>query len=70
MDFELIEEIRDVEIIAVDRSIRDVARLQRSYGKGRWRKLRGYAKVRLRDMAQSVLPNYIGMKHMESAGRK
>ena len=49
MDFELIGEIAAVELIAVGRGIRDRSRLQKLYGKGRWRKLRGVATVRLAD---------------------
>lgn len=48
MNFEIISEISDVETIAVGSKIRDVLRLRRTYGKGRWRKLKGVAKVRLR----------------------
>jgi hypothetical protein len=48
MNFEIISEITGVETIAVGSSIRDVARLRRTYGKGRWRKLKGVATVRLR----------------------
>ena len=48
MNFEIISEITDIETIAVGSSIRDIARLRRRYGKGRWRKLKGVAKVRLR----------------------
>lgn len=49
MDFEIVGEIKDVEIIAVGTAIRDLARLQRKYGSGRWRKLKGVATVLLRD---------------------
>ena len=49
MDFELIGEIAAVELIAVGRGIRDRSRLQKLYGTGRWRKLRGVATVRLAD---------------------
>jgi hypothetical protein len=45
--FEIIGEIRDVEVIAEGTSIRDLARLRRAYGPGRWRKLKGIATVRL-----------------------
>jgi hypothetical protein len=45
--FEIIGEIRDVEVIAEGTSIRDLARLRRAYGRGRWRKLKGIATVRL-----------------------
>jgi hypothetical protein len=48
MDFEVISEITDIETIAIGSGIRDVARLRRMYGKGRWRKLKGVARVRLR----------------------
>jgi hypothetical protein len=47
MDFEIVGDIRDIERTAVARGIRDRRRLQRLYGKGRWRKLRGIARVRL-----------------------
>ena len=48
MDFEIIDEIRDIETVAVNTSIRDLDRLKKMYGKGRWRKLKGIARVRLR----------------------
>ena len=48
MDFEIIDEIRDVETIAVNTSIHDLERLRKIYGKGRWRKRKGIARVRLR----------------------
>ena len=49
MDFELIGSITAIEPIATVHGIRDRKRLQRVYGKGRWRKLRGFATVRLAD---------------------
>ncbi len=49
MDFEIIGQITDPDIIAVTGKIRDLARLRRTYGKGRWRKMKGFAIVRLRD---------------------
>ena len=48
MNFEIVSEISDIETIAVGSKIRDVSRLRRTYGRGRWRKLKGIAKVRLR----------------------
>jgi len=48
-DFEIIGEITNAEIIAVGSSIRVIKRLRRFYGKGRWRKLKGTAKVKLPD---------------------
>jgi hypothetical protein len=47
MTFEILSEITEVEIIAVGGNIRDLPRLQKKYGKGRWRKLKGIATVRL-----------------------
>jgi len=46
MDFEIVSEITGIEIIAVGARIREIARLRRIYGKGRWRKLKGIARVR------------------------
>ena len=47
MHFEIISEITDIEPIAVGSRIRDIARLRRRYGGGRWRKMKGAAFVRL-----------------------
>ncbi len=49
MDFEIIGKIVEIEVIAIGNRIRDLARLRRQYGKGRWRKLKGVAPVRLID---------------------
>ena len=48
MTFEIIGEITDIETIAVGTKIRELARLRRKYGPGRWRKIKGIAQVRLR----------------------
>jgi hypothetical protein len=48
MNFEIIGEISEIEIIAVGSKIRELARLRRRFGVGRWRKLKGVAKIRLR----------------------
>ena len=47
MPFEIISEITDIEVIAKGRGIRDLSRLRKKYGPGRWRKLKGNARVRL-----------------------
>lgn len=47
MPFDIIGEIHDIENIAVNTSIRELDRLQRMYGRGRWRKLKGVALIRL-----------------------
>ena len=45
MYFEIIGEIEQIEIIVVGGRIRDIMRLQKQYGPGRWRKLKGIATV-------------------------
>lgn len=47
MPFELISEITNIETIAVGNRIRDVARLRKQYGRGRRKKMKGTALVRL-----------------------
>ena len=47
MDFEIVSEIVDIETIAVGNGVRDRARLRKQHGRGRWRKLKGVASVRL-----------------------
>ena len=49
MDFEILGEITVIETMASGRGVRDLRRLQRNYGKGRWRKMKGSARVRLRN---------------------
>ena len=49
MYFKIIGKIDNIEIIARGQSIRDLKRLQKKYGPGRWRKLKGQAKVELID---------------------
>jgi hypothetical protein len=45
----IIGPIEHVEVIAVGRRIREIARLRREHGKGRWRKMKGIAVVELPD---------------------
>ena len=49
MHFEIIGSISDIEIIALGPSIRILPLLRKRYGRGRWRKLKGVATVRLSD---------------------
>ncbi len=49
MYFEIINEIEEIDIIAVENGIREIERLKKKYGEGRWRKLKGTALVRLHD---------------------
>jgi hypothetical protein len=47
MYFEIVGPITGIERIAAGASIRQLPRLRRRYGRGRWRKLKGIAMVRL-----------------------
>ncbi len=47
MYFEIIGELSAVETIATGSGIRELARLRKRYGRGRWRKRKGIARVRL-----------------------
>jgi hypothetical protein len=49
MDFELLSPLKDVKIIAKGPEIRDIRRLQKVYGRGRWRKLKDNALVKFKD---------------------
>ncbi len=49
MYFEIIDEITEIETIAIGSKIREIARLRQQFGKGRWRKLKGVATVRLKN---------------------
>ena len=47
MYFEIIGTIENIETMAVGGRIREIMRLRKQYGSGRWRKLKGIARVRL-----------------------
>ena len=49
MDFKIIGAVTKRETIAVGNAIRELPRLRRIYGRGRWRKRKGIARVELRD---------------------
>ena len=49
MNFEILGEISEIETFATGSGIREVARLRRAYGRGRWRERKGIARVRLAD---------------------
>ena len=51
MYFEILGPLRNVETFAVGSAIRDLPRLRRTYGRGRWRKRKARATVRLADGA-------------------
>lgn len=47
MDFEIIGDIKNIDIIATGTGIRSRSKLNKKYGRGRWRKLKGIAQVQL-----------------------
>jgi len=49
MHFDIIGEIENVETIAVGSRIRELPRLEKMYGGGRWRKMKDEATIRLRN---------------------
>ena len=49
MMFEIIGKIHDIETFAIGTSIREITRLQKRFGAGRWRKRKGFTTVRLSD---------------------
>ena len=49
MHFKIAGRIKDVEVIAIGKAIRERKRLWKIYGKGRWRKLKGIADIELAD---------------------
>jgi hypothetical protein len=49
MQFEILGEIAEIEIFATGSAIREIARLRRVYGRGRWRKRKGIARIQFSD---------------------
>jgi hypothetical protein len=49
MHFQIVGDIVQVETMAQGRGIRERARLVKFYGRGRWRKRKGVAEIRLSD---------------------
>jgi len=47
--FEILDEIEVVEVIAAGASIRELRRLRKRFGPGRWKKMKGAASVKLGD---------------------
>jgi len=54
MHFTVIGEITHVQTFAVGSGIREVARLRKRYGRGRWRKRKGIARIRLADGSEHL----------------
>ena len=49
MHFKILGDISSVETVATGAGIREIARLRKIYGRGRWRKRKGVANVRFED---------------------
>jgi hypothetical protein len=64
MYFAILGGISNVETYAIGTSIREIARLRKFYGRGRWRKRKGIARVRLED-GEVPLARYTGTKLTE-----
>ncbi|MBI4920497.1 MAG: hypothetical protein HY834_02015 [Devosia nanyangense] len=47
MHFEIVGDISRIETFATGSGIREIARLRKIYGSGRWRKRKGIAQIRL-----------------------
>ena len=47
MDFDIIDEIKDIETIAKGAGVRELNRLRKFYGIGNWKKMKGIAHIRL-----------------------
>lgn len=48
-DFQVVGDIEQIETIARGTGIRELDRLYEAYGRGRWRKRKGIARIRLGD---------------------
>ena len=58
MGFTVIGEIEEIETFAIGRRIHEVKRLRKKYGRGRWRKRKGLATVRLSDGAVTSIKSH------------
>ena len=67
-DLEIIGDITNVETIAVGKSIHVLERLKKVYGDGRWRKLKGVARVKLPD--GTICKAEVHWYEMSLVGRK
>jgi hypothetical protein len=47
MNFDIIDQIEKIETIAKGPGVHDLQRLQKTYGTGNWRKMKGIAQIRL-----------------------
>ena len=49
MSFKIVGKVKQERTFATGSGIREIARLRKVYGKGRWRKRKGVAKIQLQD---------------------
>lgn len=49
MYFEIVGELREIETFATGAGIKEIGRLRKAYGPGRWRKRKGVTEIRLGD---------------------
>jgi len=68
MHFEILGEIADIETFATGSGIREIARLRRIYGRGRWRKRKELPACSWR-MALFVQLKYTGTRPPELGGK-
>jgi hypothetical protein len=47
MEFDVVGDITGTQTIATGSGIRELGRLRKRYGRGRWRKRKGFAEIRL-----------------------
>jgi hypothetical protein len=47
MNFDIIDEITEIETVAKGPGMRELNRLRKSYGHGNWKKMKGIAHIRL-----------------------
>jgi hypothetical protein len=66
--FEVVGRIRNVETIAVGGRIRDIMRLRKQFGPGRWRKMKGIADIRLAD--GTIRPAEVHWYEAHGVGRR
>jgi ribonuclease D len=64
----ILGDIREVTTIAAGASVRETKRLRKMYGRSRWRKLKGQARVRLPD--QTVCLAEVHWYEAHGVGRK
>ena len=68
MHFEIISDIEEIETIAIGGNIRDIMRLKKQFGPGRWRKLKGVALIRLKN--ESIRKAELHWYEAHGIGRK